>query len=149
VAHFGGSLFNSFVDKADEIFNDMPPPKPTKAKQQKNFVPVQSMRSYNRNSAPCFDGSCLIKMGDGTLIPVHSLKKGLVLDGGSKIVCVVKTVSKDGYQDLCQIEGGLLITPWHPIKNNGQWVFPQDLVQPKLRACPSVYSWTSSKLWLY
>lgn len=74
VAHFGGSLFNSFVDKADEIFNDMPPPKPTKAKQQKNFVPVKSMRCYNSNSAPCFDGSCHIKMEDGSLKPVHSLE---------------------------------------------------------------------------
>jgi hypothetical protein len=42
--------------------------------------------------------------------------------------------------ELCYLPGGLIITAWHPIHQNGTWVFPQDLVQPVMSDCDSVFS---------
>jgi len=39
--------------------------------------------------------------------------------------CVVKTTCHDGSTPkLLELNGGLLITPWHPIRQNGKWIFP-------------------------
>ena len=42
---------------------------------------------------------------------------------------------------MCTLNvGGLRITPWHPIKVQGSWVFPQDVVSPKEITCHKVFS---------
>lgn len=33
VAHFGGELFEDFADTADDIYNNLDPPKPSRAGQ--------------------------------------------------------------------------------------------------------------------
>ena len=81
------------------------------------------MMDYNNSSRPCFAGDCIIKMSQGSK-RVDQIKRGDVILGGAKVVCVLKTVSKDGYQELCKFENGLIITPWHPLKHNGTWTFP-------------------------
>lgn len=108
--------------------------------------PVYSMASYNMRAGPCFTGDSLIKMHDGQLKKVQDVKKGDLVatkDGRStRIACVVKTYSKDGYNYVCTFKNGLKITPYHPLldETDGVWKFPIDLVDPKLLATPAVYS---------
>ena len=73
----------------------MAPPKPTKAKQQANFVPVKSMKSYNNMRSTCFAGECLISMADGSLKQVKDLVKGDLVStpsGSASIICLLKTL---------------------------------------------------------
>lgn len=98
------------------------------------------MKYYNSRSAPCFSGECEIKMSNGMIKKVKDLRKGDAIQGGAKILCILKTLSKDGLQDLCSFSSGLIITPWHPIRHNGSWTFPCDLIPSSLTPCPAVYS---------
>jgi hypothetical protein len=93
----------------------------------------------------CFAGSNSIRLADGT----HKLVKDLVK--GDKIAspngrttptikCVVKTETYRGMTDMCQLEGGLLITPGHPVKLNGQWVYPRDVVKRQNIRCEAFYN---------
>jgi hypothetical protein len=60
-------------------------------------------------------------MQDGSNKQIKYLKKGDKVQGGI-IECLVKT-NVYGYIDMIKI-GTLIITPWHPIKLNGNWIFP-------------------------
>ena len=40
--------------------------------------------------------------------------------------------------------GGLLITPYHPVRIDGKWHFPCDLKKPQHRVCSAVYSFVLS-----
>ena len=71
----------------------------------------------------------------------HDLKKGDLVQtfiGWEEIECIVKTPS-NSLIDLVQIDD-LLVTPWHPIKINNKWVFPQDIGNVVKINCPAVYS---------
>jgi hypothetical protein len=93
VAFFGGQLFNDFVDKADDIFNSMPPPTPSNFKEERSMK-VQSMNVYNNCRSSCFGGDCLITMADGSQKLVKHLVKGdevATPSGSARIVCVLET----------------------------------------------------------
>lgn len=58
----------------------------------------------------------------------------------SKVVCVIKTNFDDGKAHLVELEGGLLLTQYHPVFVNEEWHFPVDLVEAQERQCKAVYS---------
>lgn len=69
-------------------------------------------------------------MADGTTKLVRDIKKGdFVLSAtgkSTKIVCVLVTkVNK--VIDMINLHQGLSITPYHPIKVNGEWKFPTNV----------------------
>lgn len=73
----------------------------------------------------CFTGNCRIKMENGSRIRVDNLHKDDILWGGYKIRAIVYTrVNQD--VNMIKLDGGLTITPWHPIKDKdtNEWVFP-------------------------
>ena len=85
------------------------------------------------------------------------LKKGDVLQSnGATIVCVVKTLTKDGYADLVQVpKSKLCITPFHPIRGVnppqppnipgcGEWLFPHDTAAPAYLPCVALFSFVLS-----
>ena len=102
---YGGSLFKSVRDHADDVFNNLPPPTPSnpatyeggggmggvraKARGASAFSfggggskmtkscsrPTPSMAMYNSACTPCFDGCCDVKMADGTVKRVEDLRK--------------------------------------------------------------------------
>jgi hypothetical protein len=85
----------------------------------------------------------LVTLSDNTQVEVKSLKKGDLVQtpqGSTKVLCVVKTKKLDGFADLCTMKNGLQITKHHPIKHNGVWKFPSDLVAPEMIACDFVYN---------
>ena len=145
VQEYGGTLFENIRDKSDEIFNRIPPPKPSRTSHSTSYVAPTSMRVYNNSSNPCFAGHCLIRMGDGSEKRVDKLVKDdmiMSFSGPVRLVCILKTICKDGVAELVTLDSGLVITPWHPILSfeKGKWEFPAKIGTPKQIKCPAVYS---------
>jgi len=92
----------------------------------------------------CFAGHNSIKMADGTQKLVKDLVKGDMIatpnDEGATIRCVVRTATFEGKTDMCLLEGGLLITPGHPVKLQNQWVYPRDVVKREVVDCDAFYN---------
>lgn len=98
----------------------------------------------------------MVSMADGTLkstkkefhkltcAEVQDVRSGdvvLGVNGASKVVCVVKTVCVGGKTQLVQLPGGLRVTPWHPVRINGEWHFPGDVGDILFgEPCPAVFS---------
>jgi len=139
---YGGKLFEKLRDRADDIFVKLPPPKPS---YDPSAAPVSSMNAYYSSAAPCFHGDCAVQMANGTTKSVREVSKGDKVmtssrDRSAEVLCVVKTHSDQGMSDLVELQGGLLITPYHPVRVEGKWNFPIDLAESKQRACDAVYS---------
>jgi hypothetical protein len=84
--------------------------------------------------AGCFAGNSLVSTGrdtnNGLLIkeiPISELRKGDYVQTAinkymyARITCITKRYVEE--MKMCKL-GTLLITPWHPIYENGTWQFP-------------------------
>lgn len=82
-------------------------------------------------------------MKNGETKPVSTLVKDdevATHNGGTaKVLCIIKTAIKNGTTKLCDLDG-LQITPGHPVQHNGQWVYPRNIVEPKISDCAVVYN---------
>jgi len=153
IQHYGGQLFESLRDFADDLFCKLPPPQPSQRRTSSYGPPSTAvprapinMSAYNNASNPCFAGHCQVLMADGTLKAAEQVVCGdllCVASGGSTTVrCVVKTLCAGGVADLVQLPGGLAITPWHPVQVHGDaWNFPCTLEHPRPTNCPAIYSY--------
>jgi len=154
VQHYGGQLFSKIRDVIDDLFCKLPPPTPSipparsyssssGSHSAASSSPV-SMATYHHSSAPCFDGSCLVSMDDGSKKRVGEIKKGDVVQCWNQktasVVCVVKTHTQNNVADLVTLDSGLLVTPWHPVRINGQWTFPNSVGKCTSQPCPAVFS---------
>lgn len=97
---------------------------------------------YNSANNPCFHGDSLVSLADGTTKPVRALQRGDEVrtsltspSSSARVLCVLQTVLLDQpardpsagagpLVDLVAFPGGLKVTPWHPVRLNGEWVFP-------------------------
>jgi uncharacterized protein YegL len=142
---YGGALFHEQRDIADDIFCNMPPPKPSRATS--STVRVHSMAHYNCRGNGCFSGESKVHMANGDKKPISQLERGdKVLVSAdrrqsARVVCIVKTVCENGMAELVNFRG-MRVTPWHPIKINGTWTFPFYLpnCEPKIQRCDAIYS---------
>lgn len=140
---YGGNLFKSIRSDVDNVFNNLPPPKPSVVRS--GTAPVVSMSVYNNANGVCFDGDCLVTMLDGTQKKVYNVKRGDVLQSGATVMCVTMTPC-GGYADLVCFANGLRVTPWHPIQDQtGNWVFPYHLMSPTTVKCNAVYNFILDK----
>lgn len=156
VQGYGGALFQQIQDKADEIFCKLPAPQPSTPSyggQSRGRAPPSggapaarapvSMSAYNCSSNPCFAGSCLVQMADGSERQVRQVRKGdqVAVPGGAKatVVCVLKTLTDGGFTPLVRL-GDLVVTPYHPLRVDATWVFPCSLAPVSLTECDAVYS---------
>ena len=152
---YGGALFEKMQDAADDLFMSLPPPTPTRDVStygnsggggggSSASRPQVSMASYNSRSGPCFDGGCRVSMDGGAEKAVRDVVAGDAVRGGARVACVVKTVMPAGRAELVELPGGLLVTPWHPVRDraSGDWRFPYHLAAGKVEArpCGAVYS---------
>ncbi|KAG8753136.1 negative regulator of the PHO system [Serendipita sp. 396] len=145
------TLFTQLRDKVDAIFDNIPPPKPSKKARATpstayargtTVTPLYSMAQYNQRIGPCFTGECSVSLGDGQVARVDEIRRGSQVrtpQGLRSVAAVVKTPIHGGQLELCNI-GNLRVTPWHPIMHNGQWTFPADVVPPTLQAADAIYS---------
>ena len=84
----------------------------------------------------CFDGKGVVNMYNTFskyLKLVESIKKGDLIDTPNKtpakVKCVIRTECKNHRVKFAALKSGLLITPFHPIKINGKWIYPADIAR--------------------
>jgi len=160
VQEYGGKMFSGIRDVLDDKFLSIPPPKPKTSYSQRgggygsnqsSAPAVKSMASYYSVSAPCFSGECQVQRWSKATdsfetAQISSLIRGDVVIGDHgkkvKIECVLKTNSASGKFDLVELSNGLIVTPWHPVREaEGQgWRFPAELGKVQSRKCDAVYS---------
>lgn len=173
VQHYGGRLFGTERDLADDAFNNLPAPTPAPmiptaalrggASHTVQIRSAVSMRTFNSSSAPCFHGDCLVHMSDGSFKAVANVTSGdrvvcnthlLQPDNTprfAEVECVVQTQIKTGLIDMIHFSGGLQVTPYHPISDtisgHSHWRFPADIEHGKLieTKCDAVYSFLLRK----
>jgi hypothetical protein len=144
---YGGRMFQEMQDNANRIFNNLTPPpqsiKPEVTSNSASFYsgagsvasfapyvpppPPSNFANANYSGGGCFGGMSSVKMADNTICLVKNIKvDDLVFTptGPAKVVCSIKIKVTGGNMDLVEI-GDLLITPYHPVKQNGKWVFPK------------------------
>ena len=162
VQHYCTSLFEKIRDKADEIFVTIPPPKPSRNishYRSANFNGNVSSRSvdmniYHNSSGPCFAPWCRVDMDNGTCKRVDEIKRGDIVKSisekgekdSSEVICVIETEITNARCRLCNISpNNLMITPWHPIRINNKWTFPENVNKSVERDCEKIYSFILSK----
>jgi len=89
------------------------------------LVPMRIVtRDEQRMSVTCFSGKASVKSRDGATILVEALRKGDAIktsNGYQRIRAITKSFApKNALVDV----DGLVITKYHPIIHNGEWVFP-------------------------
>ena len=142
VQPYAGHVFSSMRDKADDIFNNLPPPTRSnthyddddtgrgtyRARGTDSAPQSMSMSSYNVRGGVCFHASNIVTLEDGTQKKVADVIRGdrvmisspntnnttTVIEYGT-IECVVRTFFEEGYTAMCQLPHGLILTPFHPI----------------------------------
>ena len=137
---YGGALFKKLQDEIDDVFNELPPPKPSNAMLMRGgatrgggvmrggcSVPAAptSMRSYNTCRNPCFTGDSRILLSDGiTTKRIDRLTTRDVIrsaDGSyARVQCVLETRTPGGAALVClpppvSGEPPLRVTPTHPV----------------------------------
>jgi len=91
-----------------------------------NHKPVKMAKYHNKHGG-CIWSECEVLMADNSLTKVKNLcKDDLVRTSNgesSKILCITKTTLAHK-TPLVRLDGGLVLTPWHPVFLNNQWQFP-------------------------
>jgi len=161
VQNYGSTLFATLKETGNKVFIGIEPPKKQvyqspyayggggghgnggilqASAKRASAAPVNMSHYYNAGGG-CFHGDGTVLMADGESKLVKELKVNDVVMGGGKVQCVVKHECADNKARLCEYNG-LVITPYHPIKVNGKWVFPIDVDQGGQREyeCQFVYN---------
>ncbi|CAF5059153.1 unnamed protein product, partial [Rotaria sp. Silwood1] len=137
VQHYGnGLLFSQIRDEMDDIFCSLPAPKRTET-----GTPID-MSVYNNASAGCFYGECTVRLINGCLKLVKDVQPGdRLAPHGGIVKFVVKTICKTRKAKMVIVENNLIITAWHPIRMNQQWIMPCSLVSSASEiSCEAVYN---------
>jgi len=87
------------------------------------------MTKYHNQHGGCIWSDCEVLMADNSLTKVKNLRKGDLVRTPSgesaKILCITKTTLNQLHKNpLVILDGGLILTPWHPVFLNNQWKFP-------------------------
>ena len=158
-ATFGApsGMTRRLIDRGDEIFNSLPPPKASCASHRggaygayggtSTYVAPASMASVNNAHGGCFMGASRVLMADGTEKRCDEIQPGDIDAAGYVIAKVIKMHVP--YADIVRLAGPLRpanapapqggFTPWHPIfpsdtyRHPGPtelgWVHPADIGQ--------------------
>jgi hypothetical protein len=100
------------------------------------------MANWHNQSGGCFHGECKILMAGGQYKQIQDIVAGdLVLTprGPATVIALVVCGSTKSSQPMVQLEN-LSITPWHPIRIAGEWVFPGNIVPYNSRPIKVVYN---------
>jgi hypothetical protein len=156
VQAYGGALFQTIRDQADDIFLTLPAPEPKVAPAPPVPSPMAaslsrpiavavapsmpiSMAAFHDRFSGCVDGSCLVRMACGRMQPLVNVRKGDAVatrSGGAGIVeCAVWTRLASQEMPLVELSDGLRLTPYHPVLSHGEWKFPASLAPIQIRHC--------------
>ncbi|CAF4825692.1 unnamed protein product [Rotaria sp. Silwood1] len=137
VQHYGkGLLFSQIRDEMDDIFCSLPAPKRTETDA------TIDMSVFHNASAGCFYGECTVRLMNGSLKLVKDVQPDdRLAPHGGMVKFVVKTICKNRKAKMVIVENNLIITAWHPIRANQQWIMPCTLVSsPNEISCEAVYN---------
>lgn len=162
VQSYGGALFQSIRDAADEVFMTLPAPTPSArptppaasgsahsptaySAPTQPSAPAVNMSAFYDRYAGCIDGACMVRLADGGARRLAEIRRGdLLLAPGSgrtaAVACVVQMRAPSERFLLAELPGGLRITPYHPVCVDGAWRFPADLTEAREMPCEAVYS---------
>lgn len=162
VSEYGGTLFGELVDKIDEIYANMEPPKPSNQVRNcdvstrgggattKGFTRggVDFRQSFHNASGGCFhENSSVSVYPNITKKCKDVMKEDLVMTSNntySKVICVTKIKCENNKCDMVKINDSLSITPYHPIKDI-EWVFPNTLNKTTIVDCDYMYNFVLDK----
>eukprot|EP00041_Stephanoeca_diplocostata_P031456 m.980066 g.980066 ORF g.980066 m.980066 type:complete len:202 (-) comp23963_c0_seq10:34-639(-) len=122
---YGGDMFSDIRDRADDVFISLPqlpqgnalgllptfhldPRQPVAPPLANSSV----MRMYHSRNNPCFEGSGRVSLAptpnsnEHPTCRVDALRRGHVLRGGHRVLCVVRTRCRDNTAELCAIYPG-------------------------------------------
>lgn len=106
---------------------------------------IQSMAVYNSIGNVCFGEHSLVMLEDGSQKPVKNVERGDRLRtvggvGSARVVCAIRTQCTGQRAELVGLEGGAVLTPWHPVRVDGRWEFPCRLGATVEMHCEAVYN---------
>lgn len=133
---YSNPLIQSTRDTIDAIANSIDPPAPSFTYEDVAVDYESFTQSFNNSSGGCFGGMCKVRMNDDTYKLVKDIVKDDIVYGGAKVVCVV--VHTDC--GVVSIGDNLYITPWHPVKIDGTWVFPSHITNSGVLQMDKVYN---------
>lgn len=149
---YGGAAFESIQEFADDIFNSMPAPKPSRMRHSYGSygasapaaAPVASMAAYNDRYGVCIDANSHAQLASGGTCPVGRLQKGDEVAGPdgavAEVQCLVRTACTSGRAWLAALPGGARVTPYHPVHVGDKWCFPAEVAEVSEVPCQAVCS---------
>ena len=133
---YGGEKFNEYRKKCNKIFLELQPPERIKNNYEhhhhhynNNYNYNYSMDRFMNYDGGCFNGNGNVKLINNKIKKVKDIVKGDILFNGSIVECVIITKVKKK-QFVVEINN-VLLTPYHPIFYNGNWVFPINVKEPE------------------
>ena len=133
---YGGEKFNEYRKKCNKIFLELQPPERIKNNYEhhhhhynNNYNYNYSMDRFMNYDGGCFNGNGNVKLINNKIKKVKDIVKGDILFNGSIVECVIITKVKKK-QFAVEINN-VLLTPYHPIFYNGNWVFPINVKEPE------------------
>ncbi|EFE37464.1 hypothetical protein TRV_07885 [Trichophyton verrucosum HKI 0517] len=132
-------LFCNCRAELDGVFDNLPPPKPSRPSSSGAPHRPVRMSQYNRSSGPCFTGNCHIRISSkeseliNATISLENLRPGMSVwtpHGPREVRAVLQT--SVNHIDICKI-GTLQITPWHPMRIQNEWEFPLNVTKEGLQ----------------
>jgi hypothetical protein len=118
--------FDKLVDEFTDIFCTLPPPEASAKRcvveQLNNKIHNISFSNIMNMNGGCILETCNIKMKNGWK-QINKVKKGDRVECGAIVKCVIKMRFKGS---MIQI-GKLIITPYHPIFYQNNWIFPKNV----------------------
>jgi len=161
ISGFGGDLFNKLRDEISDIFDGLPAPKSRVVSYRGGYrgggqvarAPV-NMSSYNDPGGGCCAPEALVLLDNYTYKQAQDITKGdkvITVDESfnqivSAVECVVQKTCPHNLELLVQLEGGLRITPWHPVISSTResWEFPAMMDTAGIMECSHVYSFVTN-----
>jgi hypothetical protein len=154
ILSYGGELFIKQRDIIDEIYSNMSPPIPSInvlnsdnciAIPQNNLNEINFGNIFNNCNNGCFHEYSEVLMADGKIKKCSEIIKGDIVSTFNNnialVICVIKIKCNENICEMVKFDKGLMITPYHPIKNNNNWVFPLNFGLVKEYNCEYMYNY--------
>jgi Mg-chelatase subunit ChlD len=161
IQHYGGKLFQTVRDVADDVFCKLPPPTAKAPPAVSSSTPramslnsrsmssglppmipppgPMNMAAFNDRDMPCFHEDCFVSIMGNTQKRLKDLQKGDVLKNGAVVRCIVRATCVGDHAELVSL-GSIKVTPWHPVCIDGKWTFPADIGKAEKMHCVAVCS---------
>jgi hypothetical protein len=149
VQSYATSRFKAIQKKGITVFEDDLPPLKGSLAVSEAARDASALSGHAASAAfydprgGCFHGDSRITLIDGSVRPIHEIRSGMVVmtrEGPATVVTAIKYCVPSGSMEMTKVNDELIITPWHPIIKDGEWVFPYDHYSTSLMPVSAVYN---------